>query len=160
MNEKTSVKKITKSPFLAGILSAIFPGTGALYNGDYLRGVIFIILFAGLVTMQTKSGVQPFAALILAGFYFFQIIDAVHGARMINLASEVASETRVEVSRPAQTEVRGSLFWGLFLIGLGVIFLLANFEVILYESIFDFWPLIIIVIGLKLIFEAAARRNK
>lgn len=160
MNDKIQVKRITKSPFLAGILSAIFPGTGALYNGDYLRGVIFIVIFAGLVTMQSRSGVQPFAALILAGFYIFQIIDSVHAARMINLAAEAGSAGVAPEPPPvAKPEPRGSVFWGLFLIGLGIIFLLANFDVILYESIFDFWPLLVIVIGLKLIVDASTRHK-
>ncbi len=160
MNDKPAAKKITKSPVLAGILSVIFPGTGALYNGDYLRGVIFIVIFAGLVTMQTRSGVQPFAGLILAGFYIFQIIDAIHGARMINLVAETGSSpVTAEPAVAPKTEARGSIFWGVFLIALGVIFLLANFDIILYESIFDFWPLFIIVIGLKLIVDASTRHK-
>lgn len=159
MNDRRAVKKITKSPFLAGILSAIFPGTGALYNGDYWRGVIFIIIFAGLITMQTRSGVQPFAGLIIAGFYIFQIIDAIHGARMINLVAEGGGPTAVEPTLVQKTEAPGSVFWGIILIALGIIFLLANFNIILYESIFDFWPLFIIVIGLKLIVDASIRHK-
>ncbi|MGQ9470146.1 MAG: LiaI-LiaF-like domain-containing protein [Candidatus Aminicenantales bacterium] len=159
MNDRRAVKKITKSPFLAGILSAIFPGTGALYNGDYWRGVIFIIIFAGLITMQTRSGTQPFAGLILAGFYIFQIIDAIHGARMINLVAEGGSPTTVEPTLGQKAEAPGSVFWGIFLIALGIIFLLANFDIILYERIFDFWPLFIIVIGLKLIVDALTRHK-
>lgn len=158
MNESSMAKKVSKSPFLAAILSIIFPGTGALYNGDYQRGIIFIIIFAGLVTLQTRPHVQPFAGLLLAGFYFFQIIDAHHQARMINLAT--AGEEAKMAAKPASSaEAKGSIFWGILLIALGVIFLLANFEIILYENIFDFWPLVIIVIGLKLIIDAFRRHQ-
>ena len=49
----------------------------------------------------------------------------------------------------------------LFLLGLGFLFLLANFDVIDYGSIWKFWPVLIIVIGVKLVFEhAAAGRAK
>ncbi len=159
MNEKTSAKKTFKSPFLAGLFSALFPGTGTLYNGDYLRGMIYIVIFAGLITMQTRSGVQPFAGLILAGFYFFQIFDSVHSAKMINARAEGEALTAQELSLPTAHRPQGSVFWGIFLIALGVVFLLANFDIILYEHIFDYWPLIIIIIGVKLIFDASKRHG-
>lgn len=157
MNEKTTGSRTTKSPVLAAVLSIIFPGAGSLYNGDFGRGIVFIIIFAGLVTLQTRSHVQPFAALLLAGFYFFQIFDAVHQARMINLAS--SGEEVEEIKAPARPEPRGSIFWGILMMALGLVFLLANFEIILYENIFDFWPVIIIVIGLKLILDAFKRHQ-
>ncbi|MCX7975126.1 MAG: DUF5668 domain-containing protein [Candidatus Aminicenantes bacterium] len=158
MNEFTSAKKVTKSPVLAAILSIIFPGTGTLYNGDYQRGITFIIIFAGLVTLQTRPNVQPFAGLLLAGFYFFQIIDAIHQAKTINLGA--AGEEGQEVSKSTLTVgAKGSIFWGILLMALGVIFFLANFEIIHYESIFDFWPIIIIVIGLKIIIDALRRHQ-
>ncbi len=153
MNEKITGAKITKSPVLAAVLSIIFPGAGALYNGDFLRGIVFIIIFAGLVTLQTRPHVQPFAGLLLAGFYFFQIFDSIHQARMINLA-QAGEGTKKEV---AVAEPKGSIFWGILMIALGIIFLLANFEIILYENIFDYWPVVIIVIGLKLILDAFHR---
>lgn len=158
MNEKITATKITKSPVLAAVLSIIFPGAGSLYNGDFLRGIVFIIIFAGLVTLQTRSHVQPFAGLLLAGFYFFQIFDAVHQARMINLAAS-GGEVKAEAAPATAAEPKGSIFWGILMIALGVIFLLANFEIILYENIFDYWPVVIIVIGLKLILDAFRRHQ-
>lgn len=158
MNEKLTAPKITKSPVLAAVLSIIFPGAGALYNGDFLRGIVFIIIFAGLVTLQTRSHAQPFAGLLLAGFYFFQIFDAVHQARMINLAAS-GEEAKEVVAPAAATEPKGSVFWGILMIALGIIFLLANFEIILYENLFDYWPVIIIIIGLKLILDAFRRHQ-
>ncbi len=52
-----------------------------------------------------------------------------------------------------------SLFWPVLLIGLGVIFLLSNLDIIKpvnANALFALWPLILIVIGLDLIF---ARRS-
>jgi membrane-bound ClpP family serine protease len=45
----------------------------------------------------------------------------------------------------------GSIFWGAVLIVLGAILLLANFEVISYDTVFDFWPVAVIIIGVKLV---------
>jgi len=155
VEEKIKIeKKPAKSPVLAGIFSAIFPGTGAIYNGNYLKGVLYIIIFAGLVSVQSRGG-QPFVGLMLAGFYFFQLIDAVNEARRICAAAQPESspgttglsiETEVDISRPS-----GSISWGIILILLGGIFLLANYDVISYDALIDYWPLALIGLGLKLL---------
>lgn len=163
MENKTVVKTPPKSPALAGILSGFFPGTGYLYLGQYLKGLVYILIFAGLVSMQGSGRMQPFLGLCLAGFYIFQIIDAVQAAGAFN--RRLAAGPGAEPPAPAEAlngDLKtGSIFWGLFLLGLGVLFLLANFDVIDYGSIWKFWPVLIIVIGVKLVFEhTAAGRAK
>jgi len=153
MEEKVIVQKPVKSPTLAGLLSGFFPfGVGAFYNGEIVKGFIFLIIFAGLVTMQEHSSAQPFAGLVLAGFYFFQIIDAVTVAKRLNRRALQIEETKEE-EVPVEAFKSGSIFWGALLIVLGAILLLGNFDVISYKRIFDFWPLVIIVIGGKLVAE-------
>lgn len=157
MEEKIKIeKKPVKSPALAGILSVIFPGAGALYNGNYLKGIIMIIVFAGLVSIQGRGG-QPFVALLLAGFYIFQIIDAINEAKSTRILTET---TTAEASSPAKTggdnevaAASGSISWGIILILLGSLFLLANFDIISYESFIDYWPLILVGLGLKLVVD-------
>lgn len=41
-----------KSPVIAGVLSAVIPGTGEIYAGNYLKGAIFLGVEAGLWTMH------------------------------------------------------------------------------------------------------------
>jgi len=162
MSEKIIVqKKPCKSPAAAGILSGFFPGTGALYNGQYLKGILFIIIFAGLISMQPHTG-QPFPALLLAGFYIFQIIEAVQTAKSINRQAELEDETEKEPSVEKdllKIGPSGSVFWGIGLIVLGGIFLLGNFDIIDYDRIWDFWPVVVIVVGLKLIVDYFAEKN-
>ena len=38
----------TKNPGLAAVLSAIIPGIGQFYNGDFLRGIFWLIVTPGL----------------------------------------------------------------------------------------------------------------
>lgn len=45
------------------------------------------------------------------------------------------------------------LFWGLLLIILGSLLLLSNLGVI-SQDIWNYWPLILILVGLKLLFHA------
>jgi hypothetical protein len=52
---------------------------------------------------------------------------------------------------------QGSIFWGIILIALGGMLILANFEIINYDTLFDFWPVAVIVLGLKLVVDAVAK---
>jgi len=154
VQEKGLVAKPRKSPFLAGLLSALFPfGVGTFYNGETVKGLIYLVIFAGLVTLQRHGESQPFAGLILAGFYFFQIIDSVNAANRLNRRALVGPEAAEEEVLPAEAIKSGSVFWGGLLIVIGAVLLLGNFEVISYRAIFDLWPLVVIVIGAKLIFD-------
>ncbi len=157
MEEKIILKRPTKSGFLAGLLSCIFPGLGTLYNRQVMKGVMFMVIFAGLVTLQTTDEGQPFSALLLAGFWFYQLIDAVMTAKTINrktLDGNYVEETFDEFPELVKS---GSIFWGIVLMAVGGILLLANFDIINYGTIFDLWPLIVIVIGIKLVTDYMAK---
>lgn len=160
MDEKVIIQqKPPKSPAAAAILSAIFPGTGALYNGQIAKGIFYMILFAGLISIQDGGGGQPFKALLLAGFYIFQIIDSIQMAKAINL--NAAGQKPVEAGDQGLPEIvpSGSVFWGAVLIVLGGLLILANFDIIRYETLFDFWPVAVIAIGLKLVVDSVARKK-
>lgn len=158
MEERVIIqRKPPKSPVAAGILAFLFPGTGALYNGQFSKGILFIIVFAGLITMQDHGG-QPFAAFMLAGFYIYQIIEAIQTASAINRRALLAPERAAVEEKPAEAPA-GSIFWGIVLIALGCLLILANFDVIRFDALFDFWPVAVIGIGLKLIADYLKGRN-
>jgi len=154
-------KRPPKSPAAAGILSGIFPGTGALYNGQISKGIMLILVFAGLISMQ-DHGPQPFFGLLMAGFYFYQIIDSVNSAKAINRAAlneTAAAEANGTLAAVHLPSPSGSVFWGAVLMVLGVVFLLANFNLIDFDRLWDFWPVIVIVIGLKMIADYFSKKN-
>jgi hypothetical protein len=161
MDEKIVIQqRPPKSPTAAAILSAIFPGAGALYNGLITKGILYILIFAGLISIQDGPGGQPFKALMLAGFYIFQIIESIHNAQAINSAGagQKTEETLKGEILP-QVIPSGSIFWGVALIAIGALSILANFDVITWETLWDFWPVAVIVIGLKLVVDSIARKN-
>jgi len=163
MEERIVIQqKPPKSPVLAAILSVCFPGTGALYNGQIGKGILYIILLAGLITMQDHAhGAQPFVALLLAGFYIFQIIESINVAKAINEAALRGKPTPTSTAVvPEIAGPQGSIFWGAVLVVLGGVLLLANFDVISYESVFDLWPLAVIGIGLKLVADYYLKSKK
>ena len=152
MEERVVVKKPPKSPGLAGVLSFFFPfGVGQLYNEQYRKALVFFLVFAGLVTLQTTGEGQPFMGLMLAGFYFYQLIESMQTARRINRAALNEPELEPAVEEFPDVIRSGSIFWGIFLMAVGALLLLANFDVIDYGTLWDFWPVAVIVIGVKLI---------
>ena len=66
------------SPGLATILG-IIPGVGAMYNGQYAKGIIHLIVFAVLIMLA--SDVNGIFGIFIAGWVIYQIIDANHTAR-------------------------------------------------------------------------------
>lgn len=155
MADKIVVQRPPKSPALAGILAFFFPfGVGAFYNRQYAKGMVYLVIFAGLVTMQTTGMGQPFWGLILAGFYFYQIIESAQDAKRINrMALEGEDFEDDKFQQFPEVMKSGSIFWGGVLIALGIVFLLANFEVIDYDFIWNFWPVAVIGIGGKFIYD-------
>jgi TM2 domain-containing membrane protein YozV len=161
IQEKVVLPKTRKSPILAFLLSFFFPfGVGPFYNGEVIKALIYLVVFAGLVTMQPQGGAQPFAGILMGAFYIFQIIDSVNVANKINRRALLGGEIEEDdttISTEAVTA--GSIFWGVLLIALGGILLLGNFEVISYKTIWDFWPVVVIVIGAKLIFDYLSKKD-
>src|SRR6266853_249815 len=75
------------NPALAGILAGFFPfGVGAVYTGQYAKGLahlaIFAILFAGADSAgeHHSDGLQAICVLSLLFFWVYQIIDSVRSA--------------------------------------------------------------------------------
>lgn len=65
------------SPTLAAILGLI-PGVGAMYNGQYAKGLVHLVIFAILVSLAHQVDIF---GLFVAGWVFYQMIDAYHTAR-------------------------------------------------------------------------------
>ena len=55
----------------------------------------------------------------------------------------------------------GSVFWGVVLMILGVVLLMANFEFLIsYDRIWNLWPLVVIIVGVKLIADYYAKSKE
>ena len=104
----TSMPTIRKDPTLSGLLSAVVPGSGQVYNNQYFKaGGFFLASIIGVATtldavawhetdgLQVVKGkeVQLIGAgLMTALIYTGGIIDAVTWSRMINYFNETGRE--------------------------------------------------------------------
>ncbi len=66
------------SPFLAGVLGFI-PGVGAMYNGQYAKGFVHLIVF--IIFVSLTGNVNDIFGLFIAGWVFYQVIEAYHTAQ-------------------------------------------------------------------------------
>jgi hypothetical protein len=143
------------NPALAGVLAGFFPfGVGAVYTGQYAKGLAHLVIFT-LLVLGASSGTEAMGTvfgLAIAGFYFYQIIDAVRTARAIQLGQPPPDPfglgtTFSSASGSGERLDAGKVPVGaLILIGLGVIFLLHTLD------IWDFsarriGPFVLIAIG-------------
>jgi hypothetical protein len=64
------------NPWLAGSLGFI-PGVGAMYNEQYAKGIIHLVVFAVLVSLCDSHGIF---GLFVAGWVFYMAIEAYHTA--------------------------------------------------------------------------------
>ena len=134
------------APVLAFILGLI-PGLGAIYNGEYNKALLHIVIFAGLIlgiNLDLGSGAEAVLICGLVIFPFYMAIDAVR-----TLKAKQSGETYQD---PLENWTRQKAIGPILLIGLGGLFLLNNF------GFFDFlrvremiFPLILIGIGVLLL---------
>jgi TM2 domain-containing membrane protein YozV len=139
------------NPALAGVLAGFFPfGVGAVYTGQYAKGLAHLVIFTMLV-LGASSGSEAMGVVCglgIAGFYFYQIIDAVRSARSLQLGLQPPDPFGLGTTFSAGEKVDVSKVpvGALVLIGLGVIFLLHTLDIWDFSA-HRIWPLILIGIG-------------
>lgn len=147
------------SPGLAFVLGLI-PGVGAIYNGQYAKGILHIVVFGLLISVGSSGAageLQPLIVMFTFGWFFYMAFEAYHTARR-RLMGELVDEFS-GLLRPGGRP--GAVPMGpLSLIALGVIFLLHTLGYWTLERILRFWPVLMIVLGVYLLYARLAGRSE
>jgi hypothetical protein len=140
------------SPGLAFLLG-LLPGVGAIYNGQYGKGLMHAFIFGLLISVAEGShgGAEPLLAMLVASFYVYMPFEAYHTARRRQAGQPVD-----ELSSLVSLRGGHSIAVPLTLIGLGVIFLLNNLEILRFQQVVRFWPVLLIVLGAMMLRERVA----
>ena len=172
------------SPKLAAILGVI-PGVGAMYNGEYAKGFVHVLIFATLIWMtQEFNGIF---GIFIAAFAVYMPIEAYKTARARQMGLPApdpfglnnffssgmsyrpaagapnvppapgAAAPAVPVE-PVEDGRRDTPIGAWILIGLGVLFLLNAMDLLHIGSFLHrFWPLVLIAIGVRVLMQRQQR---
>jgi hypothetical protein len=139
---------------LAGILGAIPFGVGAIYNGQYAKGLahlgIFILLVVG--ASQGHETLSTVCGIGIAAFVLYQIIDSIKTAKAIQAGQPPPDPFGLgTMFSPGERGdfTRGVPTGAVVLIGLGILFLLHNLG-LWFLSAETLWPLVLIGLGVWL----------
>jgi hypothetical protein len=138
------------NPAVAGILAGFFPfGVGAVYCGQYAKGLAHLLIFFGLVYGASNAeGIEWLFGIGIAFFYVWQIIDSVRTAHALQaglpapdplgLAQTFSAGEKVDTARIPVASI--------VLIGLGALFLLQTMGVFEF-GVNQVGPLLLILLG-------------
>ena len=135
------------NPALAFILGWI-PGVGAIYNGQYLKGLVHAGIFGLLISIvdgMESHALQPFVGIMLACFIFYMPFEAYHTAKKRQLG--IYQEEWSSFGRGALPGAGRTPVGAIVLIGLGVLFPLDTMNLIEFRQIGRFWPVLLIAVG-------------
>jgi len=180
------------SPRAAAVLGLI-PGVGAMYNGQFFKGFLHVIVFAVLIGLTDS---YPICGLFIAAWVLYQSFEAYHTAlalrdgqplpdpfglnevgSWLNLGVRpqppvppAAGQTPVDGQAPPPNQApnsgpnwtpvqllpmyccgRREPVGAIVLIGLGILFLLAQLDIFHGRLLAFTWPLLLIALGVWLI---------
>jgi hypothetical protein len=137
-------------PAVAFVLGFI-PGVGAIYNGQYAKGLIHVVVFGLLVTLANgpRGPLAPLVGLMIAGWVFYMAFEAYHTARKRRYGVAVEEFSSLIDVRSTQGRFPAG---AVLLIALGSILLLDTTGIIAMYDMERYWPVGLIVLGVYLLF--------
>ena len=138
-------------PVLALILG-FCPGVGAIYNGQYAKGLVHAVVFGLLVSLAGNShngGTAGFLGIMIAVWVIYQAFEAYHTARKRRYGIAVEEFSSLFEVRATHGKFP---IGAILLIGVGFLLLLDTTELIRFEQFEKFWPIGLIGLGLYMLY--------
>ena len=124
------------------------PGLGAVYNGEYVKALIHVLVFGGLIAAESSdiSGAyHAFLGLAIGCFYFYMPIEAYRTAR--------ARQAGQLEPGPLGAGFGRRPLGAIVLIAVGVFLLLTNFGLFHWEWLGRAWPAGLVLLGVWILIE-------
>jgi len=150
----TATRKQSNAPVLAFLLGFI-PGLGAIYNGEYNKAIIHVVIFGAIIfgiASDLGESIQGLLIFALVIFPFYMAIDAMRSAK--------ARATGQPLADPFENWSGQRPLGPIILIGIGALFLLNNlgiFEFLRIRQVFV--PLVLIGIGFFMLKNRVSGKN-
>jgi hypothetical protein len=142
------------SPGTAFVLGLI-PGVGAIYNGEFVKAAIHILIFGTLVTLQEQFRfADALFGLMIFGFYMYMPFEAYYTAKKTLLRREgIELETPIDRLQQQIGSIKERELWGgIALVVIGSLLLLGNLDVFNLNLVGRFvWPAVLVGVGVWLL---------
>jgi len=141
----------------AAFLLGLIPGVGAIYNGEYFKAAIHVLIFALLTSLPV--------VLLAIAFYFYMPFEAYYTAKKRKLAAKGINvvtpiDRFYEQFHEHTGRIKDKEFWGGFaLIILGALYLLNSYDLISFHGVRRLWPAILIAAGVVLLLRAKEKKT-
>lgn len=138
------------SPALAFFLGLI-PGVGAIYNGQYAKGLVHAIVWGLLMSISNSraaNGLEPIFVMLVIAWWAYMAIEAHRTAQKLQ-----AGEPVDEYSSLISLHGRGNQapVAGVALVVLGILLLLHTLDLLDFEVIARYWPVLLIAAGVYIL---------
>jgi hypothetical protein len=138
------------SPGLALFLGVI-PGVGAIYNGQYAKGMVHAVVWGVLMSIadsRAAHGLEPIFVMSVVAWMAYMAFEAYHTARKRRMGEPVD-----EYSSLIELRGRNNIpLAGIMLIVLGILMLLHTLELLDFEYVARYWPVLLIAAGAYLLY--------
>jgi TM2 domain-containing membrane protein YozV len=136
----------------AAFALGLIPGVGAIYNGEFVKAAIHILIFGTLISLAEATDAALFG-LGSAAFYFYMPFEAYYTAKKRMLGAQgVILETPIDRLQQQFGSMRDRELWGgIALVVIGGLYLLGNLDVFDLRRIARLWPALLVVIGVWLL---------
>jgi hypothetical protein len=124
---------------------------GAIYNGQYAKGLIHVFIVGMLFTLVSSNdigGYEPLFGVLIPAFFGYMAFEAYHTAKLRRMGQPVDEFSSLVPGHG------GSRFPAapILLIALGVVFLLNNLELVELRRLLRYWPVMLIVLGVYMLY--------
>jgi hypothetical protein len=131
----------------------IIPGLGAVYNGEYVKALIHVLVFGTIISLIERA--PGIFVPMLVAWIFYMPFEAYQTAK--TKATSSGSAAGAGSAAVSTLAARRETIGPILLITIGTLALLDELNVIDIGRILDFWPLGLIALGIWLLVKRQER---
>jgi len=142
-------------PGLAFALGCI-PGVGAIYNGQYAKGLIHAVIWGVLMSIATSNAtrdMQPIFVMSIIAWWAYMVFEAYRTAQKLERGEPVDEYSSLLQLRGGRGRFPMA---AVALIVLGVLLLLHTLDLVNFERIVPYWPVLLIAVGAYMLWSRFA----
>jgi hypothetical protein len=130
----------------------MIPGVGAIYNGQYAKGLVHAVVFGILCSIadsRAAHGLEPIFVMMAFAWWAYMVFEAYHTARKRRAGEPVDEYSSLINMRGRKDQVPVA---AVALIILGILLLLRTLDLFDFEVVARYWPVLLIAAGAYLLY--------